>query len=108
MKSGSERRRSQRRHKVSLIQAQSFLIGNSVNLSLHGARVELHEPLLIEIPVQLDLAVGDKVLEIPARVIYVHRTAEGNYHVGLEFQEVTGSQRKALKDFLEDSSGPAG
>ncbi len=97
---GSERRRSPRVFKVSLIQANSFLIGNTQNISRHGARIELHEPLPADEPVTLDLSVGEKVLEIPARVVYLHQGESGLYTIGLEFKDLSESQLELLDEFL--------
>ncbi len=100
MESGSDRRRSPRVGKVSLIQANSFLIGSSLNLSRHGALIELHEPLRTELPVRLDLAIQDQVMELQARVVHVHQVDQGRYNIGLEFQDLSEEELKALDDFM--------
>ncbi len=97
---GSERRRSRRVVKVSLIQANSFLIGNTKDVSRHGAKIELHEPLPADESIKLDLSVGNKVLEIPARVVYLHQGESGLYSIGVEFQELSDAQTNLLEEFL--------
>ncbi len=98
--SDEERRRAARVVKVNLVQANSFLIGTTLNISRTGARIELYEPLAPGQTVVLDLALGDSVLDVEARVVYVNKDTEGRFSIGVHFHELDERQVKLLTDYL--------
>lgn len=99
-----DRRGDPRYVRVVLMQADSYLIGKTLDLSRIGARVQLHRPLVVGEPLQMDLAAGDQILEIPGRVVRVVRISDSEYHIGLEYEPVEEKTAQALEEFL-DSAG---
>lgn len=95
-----DRRKSRRFHKISLMQADSYLIGETLDLSMGGARFRVHRSLSVDTPVKLDLAADDLVLEIQAKVIRVSRIAQDRYEIGLEFEPLAKPVKAALRQFL--------
>ncbi len=97
-----DRRRGGRLARVSLVQANSFVIGRTVNLSAGGARIEVYQRLPLQSPVSLDLLLGEHLVEVSARVVYVTEVGTDRYFVGLQFEGVDSTTRLLLDDFLEE------
>ncbi len=96
-----DRRRKPRFVKISLMQADSYLIGQTLDLSMVGTRILLHCALPVDAAVQMDLAAGDIVLEIGARVIRVNRVGEDRYEIGLQFTAVDPETSRLLRAYIE-------
>ncbi len=96
----SERRQKPRVAKFRLAQANSFVIGQTTNLSSAGARIELHEPPAPHTRVSLDLALDDRILEVTAQVVYVEKLENDRFGIGLEFVRLGLAERKILEQFL--------
>ncbi len=99
-----DRRGDPRYVRVVLMQADSYLIGKTIDLSRIGARVQLHRALGVGETLQMDLAAGELILEIGARVVRVVQVADNQFEVGLSFQPMDESTTKALTEFM-DSAG---
>ena len=84
------------------MQADSYLIGQTLDLSMVGARILLHRALPVDASVQMDLAAGEIVLELRARVIRVNRVGEDRYEIGLQFTFVEADTARQLRQFIEE------
>lgn len=98
-----DRRGDPRYVRIVLMQADSYLIGKTIDLSRIGARVQLHQPLVVGELLKMDLAAGDQILEIPARAVRVVQVSDNEYQVGLAFEPLEEETRRALERFLEST-----
>ncbi len=96
-----DRRGDPRFVRVVLMQADSYLIGKTIDLSRIGARVQLHRALGVGEILQMDLAAGERILEIPAKVVRVVQVSENQFEVGLSFQPTDEATTQALAEFME-------
>lgn len=105
-KLNKERRNGKRQVKVSLVQANSYVIGSTADLSLGGARIELPRALPVQTPVRLDLLAGDSVLEIVSTVVHVQKLGEDRYSAGLKFGQLEATTLRLLEEFLASPVSP--
>lgn len=72
------------------------------NLSLGGLRLELkgYYPVLGGSTLELGLNIGNEILRVKGRVIYVQRLEEGRSALGMQFTDIGPDARKKIADFL--------
>lgn len=68
-------------------------------LSLSGMLVEAEYPLDLNSQYDMELFIGENVLDIVGRVAYCMKT-DSNYDIGIEFIKMSDNDKKLLKSFL--------
>lgn len=72
----------------------------SRTLGLGGIMFESEHPLPVGSVYLLDLLLGEKRLEVPARVVYSNSAGPDLYENGLSFDSLSDGQREALTNFF--------
>ncbi len=71
-------------------------------LSLSGMLVEIEYPLDLNSHYDMELFIGENILNIVGRIAYCAKT-NSNYDIGIEFIKMLDNDKKLLKDFLNTS-----
>lgn len=75
--------------------------GRTSELSIGGCYIESPDPFPEGTLVQVRIFRGQRVLEIRAKVVYVH-DVQLNSGMGIAFQEIAPNQRSLLEDWLAE------
>lgn len=108
-----ERRREPRIEKIQLVQVSrfdeegmraDFATGRSLNISRSGVRLELHHPLPLRSVVSLSLALGDDILDITGRVVYLEEVDDQKSAMGIAFVGLTPEEQAKVDRYIAASS----
>jgi len=76
--------------------------GESIDISEGGICIKSKAKYSPGNIVILQLFLGDKLVDIEAKVIWVKKTEEGNYDLGLEYVKVESGDMEEIKKYLEE------
>lgn len=101
-----DRRRSPRVESIHLVTfeaegaegvgASAVEVGRTLDVSVTGLRVETPTHLAVGRELDLEIAVGERVVRATGRVMHVEEAAEGLWEVGVQFTEVSREDQRAL------------
>lgn len=104
-----ERRSSPRIEKINLVQVSRFdeegfradlAAGRTLNLSQGGVRIELHHPLPLRSEVRIDLALGDRIVGVDGKVVYLQAVGDDRCEMGIEFQDLDAETAEEIERVL--------
>lgn len=111
--SSSHERHDPRIKNLNLVQVSRFdeegfhadlATGRTLDISQGGIRLELHHPLPLRTVVALTLALGDKLIEIEGKVVYLEEIDDERCAMGIQFREMTEAARRALDAYLDQAA----
>jgi hypothetical protein len=100
-----ERRGEIRVEKIQLVQVSRFdeqgscadlALGRSANLSRDGIRLEISHPLPLRSVVHASIALGNEIVNVSGRVIYLEELDESRTAVGIAFSDVSSDARRII------------
>ncbi|MBW1979804.1 MAG: PilZ domain-containing protein [Deltaproteobacteria bacterium] len=72
-------------------------IGRTLDVSEGGAKVETHRELAEGTEVDLDIAVGEKLISARGEVVYTEKLRNGMFGTGIRFTSMASDDRRSLK-----------
>lgn len=106
-----ERRAAPRVDRIQLVEVSRFdkeglyadlATGRTLNLSRSGARLEFHHSLPLRSTVELSIVLGDEVVQVTGRVVYLEAIDDERTAMGVTFTELPPGAREALDEFLAE------
>jgi hypothetical protein len=106
-----DRRAEPRLRKLQLTSAASWpggpgpsvrTIGRTLDLSRRGMKLESTQPIAIQSRVDLQLALGETIIEVEGVVRFVEDIGEGRFAMGLSFEDVSSETQAHLDEFVKD------
>ena len=101
-----DRRRSPRVESIHLVTfeaegaeglgASAVEVGRTLDVSVSGVRVETTTEIAPGRELDLEIAVGERVVRAQGRVLHVERVAEGRWELGVQFTAVTREDQVVL------------
>jgi hypothetical protein len=113
----SDRRKEPRVHSLNLVNVEEFAgpaysaevqVGRTLDLSIHGVRVELTHPLPLRAIVTLQLALDGELIEVGGRVRHLEALEDGLCSVGVELLRLSADAKALIENYLEHTSEEAG
>ncbi len=104
-----ERRRSERKHSLNLLdnivlgdtgETVAHEMGRTVNISENGLLLETHLPFQLQQVLVITVALDENLVEIKGRVKYVEPSGE-MFQSGVEFIEIDEKGRQTLNQYLD-------
>lgn len=104
-----ERRAAPRVERIQLVEISRFdeegiysdlATGRTLNLSRSGARLEFHHSLPLRSTVELSIVLGDAVVQVTGRVVYLEAIDDERTAMGVTFTDLPPGAREALDGFL--------
>ena len=88
---------------LNLFHRSELYPGRTLDLSPHGAQVELSAPLPTRThpPVSLQLCLRDRIVGVHGRVVWARRRADGHWLHGVHFDEDQAHFTRAVEEHLE-------
>ncbi len=77
--------------------------GRTLDISQGGIRLELHHPLPLRTLVALTLALGDELLEIQGKVVYLEEIDDERCAMGIQFRDMDEKAKQALDGYLDQT-----
>ncbi len=75
--------------------------GRTLDLSYGGLRLELDHPLPLRSIVALTLALGENLVQIQGKVVYLQQIEGSRCAMGVQFTEVAPRSRQTLDSYVE-------
>lgn len=101
----ADRRRSPRVESIHLVTlsadgpdagGSAVEVGRTLDMSFKGVRVESTTEIAPGRELDVEIAIGDRVLRAKGRVIHAEAVAEGRWELGIELTDVPHEHRAAL------------
>ena len=74
----------------------------SLDISLEGIKIETDAEVRPDDLLDLTLLVGESLVKAKGRVVYVEELADGAFHAGIVFQEISPQGRASLMRYFSD------
>lgn len=74
--------------------------GRTLNISTGGIRLDLDHPLPLHSVVGLTLTLGDDLLEVEGRVVYLEALDGQRSAMGIEFGDLSAAARERIEEYL--------
>ncbi|RMH17414.1 MAG: hypothetical protein D6696_15805 [Acidobacteria bacterium] len=112
--SNEERRRGVRIKKIQLVQISRFdeegfhadlATGRTLNLSRGGMRLELGHSLPLRSLVNVSVALGDEILELTGKVIYLEVIDDERNAMGIAFTDLAPEVQRKLDQIVRAAAG---
>ena len=81
--------------------------GRTLDISQGGIRLELYHPLPLRTLVALTLALGETLIEIQGKVVYLEEIDEERCAMGIQFRNMNEADRQALDNYLDQATSDA-
>jgi c-di-GMP-binding flagellar brake protein YcgR len=75
--------------------------GRTLDISYGGLRLELCKPLPVRSNVRLTLAVGERLVQIKGRTVYLQKIEDDRCAMGVQFTDVPPRSRKLLDEHVD-------
>ncbi len=75
--------------------------GRTLDLSYGGLRLELNHPLPLRSVVALTLALGESLVQVRGKVVYLQQVEGNRCAMGIQFTEVAPRSRRMLDAYVE-------
>jgi hypothetical protein len=108
-----DRRGAIRVEKIQLVSVSRFdergsyadlATGRSANLSRDGLRLELNHPLPLRSVVHASIALGNDIVTVTGRVIYLEELDESRTAIGIAFSDISPEARAVIDRHLAASA----
>lgn len=105
-------RRHPRIKKVNLVQVNRFdeegfradlATGRTLNISRGGVRIELYHPLPLRSVVGLSMALGDRIIDVSGKVVYLEVLDQDRCAMGIEFCDLEPEATASIDEYLGES-----
>lgn len=105
-----ERRRAARIERIQLVQISRFdeeglhadlATGRTLNLSKGGMRLELAHPLPLRSVVSASVALGDEIVDVTGRVVYLEEIDDERVALGLAFTDLAADTARRIEQHLD-------
>jgi hypothetical protein len=100
----NEKRRFPRIQALNIV-AEKGRVFRTLDLSREGMLVEMDVPTAVGTRIQLDLALGEEVLEVTGQVMRHVPQDNGRIGVGVQFERLTPRAERAIREYLLKKSG---
>lgn len=74
--------------------------GRTLDISYGGLRLELYHPLPLRSIVVLTLALGEALIKVKGKVIYLEKLEDSRCAMGIQFTEVAPRSRRMLDEHV--------
>ena len=95
----NEQRRFPRIQALNIV-AEKGRVFRTLDLSREGMLVEMDTPTAIGTRIQLDLALGEEVLEVTGQVVRHVPQDNGRTGVGVRFERLSPRAERAIREYL--------
>lgn len=75
--------------------------GRTLDISYGGLRLELYHPLPLRSIVVLTLALGEGLVQVKGKVVYLEKLDGGRCAMGVQFTDVTPRSRRLLDEHVD-------
>ncbi len=75
--------------------------GRTLDLSYGGLRLELNHPLPLRSVVALTLALGEGLVQVKGKVVYLQQIEGDRCAMGIQFTDLTSRSRRLLDAYVE-------
>ncbi len=109
-----ERRIDTRVEKINLVQVSRFdeegfradlATGRTINISRGGIRLELYHPLPLRSKVSLNLVLGEQIIDVSGKVVYLEELDEERSCMGIEFVDLDEESTELVAQYVEAMEG---
>jgi hypothetical protein len=76
-------------------------MGRTLNVSESGILLETHVPIEPETLVSLTIGIGEDLVEITGKVVYLKQSGEDLYEAGINFSIYNDKELSILRKFIE-------
>jgi len=106
----ADRRIEPRIDKIHLVQVSRFdeegfradlATGRTTNISRGGIRLELYHPLPLRSKVSLNLVLGEQILDVSGRVVYLEDLKDDRCCMGIEFTGLDDETQVLIDEHVE-------
>ena len=94
-----DKRRFPRVQNLSFV-AEKGRVFRTLDLSREGMMLEMHPPAPVGTQIQVDLALGEEVLEVQGEVMRHVPQPDGSLAVGIRFGRLSPRAERTIRDFL--------
>ncbi len=77
--------------------------GRTLDISPGGIRLELYHPLPLRSMVAITLALGDDLVDVRGKVVYLEEIDEERCAMGIQFLDVGEEARRLLDHYVENA-----
>ena len=74
--------------------------GRTLDLSPGGMRLELHHPLPLRTIVEMSLALGNEIVDVRGKVVYLEELDGDRCAMGVQFLDVAEEARRVLERYV--------
>ncbi len=78
--------------------------GRTLDISTGGIRLELHHPLPLRTMVEMSLALGNDLIDVQGKVVYLEEIDDERCAMGIQFIEVADPARRLLEQYVEKAA----
>ncbi len=75
--------------------------GRTLDISYGGLRLELYHPLPLRSIVVLTLALGDGLVQVKGKVVYLENIEDNRCAMGIQFTDVAPKSRRLLDEHVD-------
>jgi len=100
----NDKRRFPRIQSLNIV-AEQGRVFRTLDLSREGMLVEMDVPTALGTRIQLDLALGEEVLEVKGEVVRHVPQDNGRTGVGVRFERLTPRAERAIREYLLKKAG---
>lgn len=106
----ADRRIEPRISKIHLVQVNRFdeegfradlATGRTTNISRGGIRLELYHPLPLRSRVTLNLVLGEQIIDVNGRVVYLEDLEDDRCCMGIEFTDLDDENQELINQYVE-------
>ncbi|MEM7350949.1 MAG: PilZ domain-containing protein [Acidobacteriota bacterium] len=80
--------------------------GRTLDISQGGIRLELYHPLPLRTVVSLTLALGDTLIEVQGKVVYLEEIDDERCALGMQFIDIPDASQRLLDDYVAQVTSP--
>jgi len=78
--------------------------GRTLDISPGGMRLELYQPLPLRTILSLTLALGDTLVDVRGKVVYLKEIDDERCAMGIQFVDMDQADRQQLEDYVAAAS----
>lgn len=76
-------------------------MGRTLNVSESGMMLETYTPIDLEALISITIGIGEELVDIEGKVIYLKESAKDVYEAGIQFSKIDENKRMILHKFIE-------
>ena len=78
--------------------------GRTLDISHGGIRLELHHHLPLRTVVALTLALGNRLIDVEGKVVYLEEIDDERCAMGIQFRDMSEEARQTLEQYLAEAA----